>query len=95
MIDFPPCVPEWDTLSHKHSRRCVVRVMRELPTAPHGWRWVFGHHGKQWALWLERVGGGPARWHVVGLPVASSASGLVAVIWSYCQGNRHIEHQRE
>jgi hypothetical protein len=69
--------------------------MRELPTAPVGWRWVFGHEGKQWALWLERVGGGAARWYVVGLPVASSASDLVAVVWAYCQGQRHSEHRRD
>lgn len=88
-VSDPPCVPAWDSVDHRHTRSCIGRVMRELPTAPDGWRWQYGRDGRHWALWLEKVGAAPARWYVVGLPVASSASDLVSVVWSYVQGSRH------
>jgi hypothetical protein len=89
MITFPPCVPEWDQCGHRHSRSCVALLVRQLPSAPVGWRWSYGREGKGWAVWLERIGGAPAYWYVVGLPVATSASDLVAVLWAYVQGYRH------
>jgi len=87
-VDSPPCVPEWDTGEHRHARRCVVRLMRELPPAPDGWRWCFSHVGRDWALYLQQIGSA-GQWWVVGLPVSSTASDLVSVVWAYVQGSRH------
>ena len=92
-IDSPPCVPESDTGEHRHSRRCVVRLMRELPPAPDGWQWVFDHVGRDWALYLRQIGSA-GHWWPVGIPVSSSASDLVSVVWAYIQGQRHEQQQR-
>ena len=73
---------------HRHGERCLPLLVRSLPAAPTGWRWGYGRIGSGWALWLERVGGAGARWHVFGLPAAPTVGALAAVVEAFATGHR-------
>lgn len=88
LVEYPPCSGLFP-LDHRHGPGCLPIVRRHLPDPPPGWRWGYGRSAPVWSFWLERVGGSPGRWYVVGLPVASTAGGLVVAMWSYCRGHGH------
>lgn len=87
LIDYPPCAGLFP-LDHRHGSGCLPIVRRHMPPPPDGWRWGYGRSGSVWSFWLERIGG-PGHWHVVGLPVSSTAGGLAVAMWSYCRGHGH------
>lgn len=71
---------------HVHGRACLPLLVRVMPPAPVGWRYGYGHGGGGWSIWLERVGGAGARWHLIGLPAASTVAGLAALVEAYAAG---------
>lgn len=73
---------------HRHTGRCLPLVTRLLPSAPSGWRWNSGRVPGGWSVWLERVGGAGARWHVLGLPPAATVAHLVALCEAFAVGAR-------
>lgn len=80
-------------VDHRHARGCLPLLVRTLPGAPSGWRYGYGSSAGGWSIWLERVGGGGARWHILGLPAASTVAGLVALVEAYVAGYRGgMEH---
>ena len=77
-------------VEHRHGRGCLPLLVRALPPAPTGWKWEYGHAGTGWGIWLSRVGGAGARWHVLGLPAASTVGQLVALVESFAAGHRGV-----
>jgi len=75
-------------VEHKHSRSCLPTLKKALPEAPAGWKWNYGHAGLGYALWLERVEGFGARWHVLGLPSATTLGGLAVLVDAFIAGFR-------
>ena len=75
-------------VDHRHGRGCLPLLVRALPSAPVGWRWQYGHAGNGYAIWLERVGGAGARWHVLGLPSADTVGCLVQLVDAFLAGHR-------
>lgn len=73
---------------HRHGAGCLPLLVRNLPAAPVGWRWGYGRAGSGWAFWLERVGGGGARWHVFGLPSAPTVGALASIVEAFALGAR-------
>ena len=73
---------------HVHGGGCLPLLVRALPAAPTGWRWAHGRAAGGWGIWLERVGGAGARWHVLGLPVASTVAGLAHAVELFGAGVR-------
>ena len=81
-------------VDHKHTRGCLPKLVRTLPDAPTGWKYGYGSSAGGWSIWLERVSGGAgARWHILGLPAASTVAGLVGLVEEYVAGYRGgMEH---
>lgn len=78
-------------LDHRHGERCLEVLVRRLPAAPAGWRWGFGRAGSGWAVWLERIGGAPVRWAVVGLPPGDTAGALAVVLEAYVAAGEGLD----
>lgn len=76
-------------VDHRHGAGCLPLLVRALPAAPSGWRWGYGRAPGGWALWLERVGGAGARWHVLGLPPAATVGALAAIVEAFTLGARY------
>ena len=76
-------------VDHRHGAGCLPLLVRALPAAPQGWRWGYGSVPGGWALWLERIAGGGARWHVLGLPPAATVGALAAVVEAFTVGARY------
>lgn len=75
-------------LEHKHGRGCLPKLVKLMPPPPEGWKYGYGATGGGWSIWLERVGGTGARWHLLGLPAASSVGHLAALVEAYTSGYR-------
>lgn len=75
-------------VDHRHGRGCLPLLVRDMPEAPTGWRYHYGATGGGWSIWLERVGGAGARWHIIGLPAGTSIGHLVALVEAYTAGYR-------
>lgn len=75
-------------VEHRHGRGCLPLLVRAMPPAPVGWRYGFGTDGGSWSIWLERVGGAGARWHLIGLPPGNSAGHLAGLVEAYAAGYR-------
>ena len=73
---------------HRHGSGCLPLLVRSLPSAPEGWRWGYGRTGSGWGFWLERIGGGGARWMVSGLPSASTVGALASIVEAFALGAR-------
>lgn len=82
-----PICADGDT-EHRHGAGCMARLVRALPAAPAGWRWAHGRAASGWSIWLERVGGAGARWHVLGLPVSPTVAGLAHAVEVFGAGVR-------
>lgn len=76
-------------VDHRHGAGCMPLLVRALPAAPTGWRWGYGRVPGGWALWLERVGGAGARWHVLGLPPAATVGALAGIVEAFTLGARY------
>ena len=75
-------------VEHRHGARCLPLLVRSMPPAPAGWRYGHGRSASGWSIWLERVGGAGARWHILGLPAAMTVAELVGLVEAYAAGYR-------
>lgn len=86
VVRLPMC--SGGDVDHRHGRGCLPLLVRAMPPAPVGWRYGYGTDGGGWSIWLERVAGAGARWHLIGLPVAGSVGHLAGLVEAYAAGYR-------
>ena len=67
-------------VEHKHGRGCLPTLVILMPPPPEGLKYGYGATGGGWSIWIERVGSTGARWHLLGLPAASSVGHLAALV---------------